>query len=144
VKQYIPQIITIEHGQPFAWEAEAIVTAIRQDRILGQVVEEKGNILAWMLYRLDERRIFLIHFRVAEEYRRQGVGTLLLTPQIERLGYKQARRRHHLIVEVPEKCLDMQLFLRSHGLKAEEVIHSHDGDIYRFRISRSPSPGGVD
>jgi len=59
---------------------------------------------------------------VDPEYRRQGIGTLLL----DRLRFKLLKTRESIVADVPERMLLFQLFLRASGFKATQVLKGAD------------------
>ena len=78
----------------------------------------------------------LINLAVAPEFQRQGFGTRL----VDKLKGKMSQNcRNRMFVEVPESNLDAQLFWKSQGFFAVEVLQdwyeSEDG--YRFRYDYS-------
>jgi ribosomal protein S18 acetylase RimI-like enzyme len=82
-------------------------------------------------------RISLQHLYVAPEWRRRGIGRLL----VERFA-SQALKSTNYNVEaaVAESDLPMQLLLRSAGFRATRILHDHQCDEDAYLMERRVTP----
>ena len=114
-----------------AWDADDWSDLMSLPNSFGKVaVSLKDNrVVGYIAWITQQRRLEVVRMAVARPFRRQGVGTLLLMDLAMKLSNN---RRPYLRIDVPEICLDMQLFLRHHGIRCTDVIE--DGEtLYRFR-----------
>jgi ribosomal protein S18 acetylase RimI-like enzyme len=75
----------------------------------------------------------LQHLYVAPEWRRRGVGRLL----VERFASQVLKStNYNLEAAVAESDLPMQLLLRSAGFRATRILHGHECDEDAYLMER--------
>lgn len=121
IRRDMDDVLRIElsnHHQP--WDENQFLEHLRQRNCIGLVVENDDcEIVGFVIYELHPKRLHLLNFCVDPEHRKQGVATAI----IDRLKYKLSQqRRNELWVEVPETNLPVQLFLRSQGFMAVDIL----------------------
>jgi ribosomal protein S18 acetylase RimI-like enzyme len=78
-------------------------------------------------------RIALQHLYVAPDWRRRGVGRLL----VERFAFQALKSTdYNLEAAVAESDLPMQLLLRSAGFRATRILHDHQCDEDAYLMER--------
>lgn len=128
VSSDMPEVMAIERESfEFAWSEEDFAEAMgeRHHPAVGMVAERNGRVLGFMLYELWKDALHLLSFAVSRHARRTGVGTAMIQRLKEKLVHQ---RRTCLVLEIRESNLAAQLFFRSHGLKAVDVIRGHYDD----------------
>lgn len=120
VRRDMSEVLQIERECfEFAWNEEDFVRCLRQRNCIGMVAEHEGKVVGFMIYELPKNRIHLLNVATLSEYRRMGVGTQMIAKLIAKLGNQ---RRSRLALEVRETNLPAQLFFRSLGFRATEII----------------------
>jgi ribosomal-protein-alanine N-acetyltransferase len=142
IRRDMPEVLNIElESFEFSWSEEDFIRCLRQRNCIGMVAEYDNRVVGFMVYELQKTRIHVLNFAVASEYRRQGVGSQMVAKLIGKLS---SQRRSRLLLEVRETNLGAQLFFRSNGFRAIDVLHSHYDDTpedayqmqYRYRAER--------
>jgi ribosomal protein S18 acetylase RimI-like enzyme len=147
----LPEVATIGrfvYGEDFT--PERLVANLQERNTVGVVVEwcDGSTVAGFMAYRRDSEDIEILRLAVHPGWRRLGVGRKMLDNLRDRLP---ELRRDHVGVNVPERALECQLFLRACGFRCEYTLHTEDsGDYYRMVyknkktvLSRKHSGGGV-
>ncbi len=141
-------VIMIDDGsfdQP--WTDEELLKILRQRDCIGMIAENPdGRVVGFMVYRLHRHHIELLRFAVAPDRRREGVGTVMLA----KLTAKLSNVRNRIYIDVPERMLAFQLFLKAcDGFLATGVDRGQDGDddiftfAYGFRETADAEQGVV-
>ena len=109
----------------FAWVEDDFVRCLQQRNCIGMVAEYQGRVVGFMIYELQKTKIHLLNVATLKEFRRKGVGAQLVAKLIAKLGNQ---RRSRILLEVRETNLPAQLFLRSLGFLAIDILHGfYDG-----------------
>ena len=146
VARDMPQIVGIERslGSVPAWEETALRDLLRESNVIGMTVEHRLTemVAGYVIYEMLPKRLEVIRLVVVPGHRRRNVATLMLDRLITKLS---GNRRPYLRLDVPEECLDVQLWLRSRGVRCVRLVHDISGEVlaYRFRY-RLPSPMTVE
>lgn len=110
------------------WSVEDI-WAVLSDHMCGAtVVECAGRVVAHLFYRISPPYTKVLSFGVHPLWRRNKIGTFLFS----RLAWSF----YNVRVEVPEFCLDAQLFLRALGYTAVDILRNPDGAEDRYLFVR--------
>lgn len=90
------------------------------------------DIVGYIAYDVRDTSFRIRRILVAQELRRRGLGRHMIETLMSRL----TEERRQLSLVVSERDLGMQLFLRSCGLKAVNVLQqhfgSHDGYLFQY------------
>lgn len=143
IQRDLPQVVQIEQSSFVPpWAAEDWRTHLRPGNVIGQVAElrlrpgdDDGafRVIACMAYELRKSSIGVTRLAVHPDFRRCGVGSLML----EKLyGKLSPYRRRSLKLEVPEDDLGAQLFLKAARFKAVQVARGEEGERDRYRFAR--------
>jgi ribosomal-protein-alanine N-acetyltransferase len=131
----MPEVMRIEQASfDDPWSKKEFDEILRDRDIVAQAAASRrfGNVLGYSVYRLAKRQFEIINLAIAPEDRRYDVATQLVANLTGRLDRD---RRHRVIANVRETNLGAQLFFRSCGFRAVEVLRNHfdNGEsAYRF------------
>jgi len=94
--------------------------------------DDQENVVGFVVYGFTPRSLQIINMGVHPEHRRRGVGKKLIARLRGKLGGMGTKvgepQRTRLTADVCERNLNMQLFLKSQGFKAERVIRDYAND----------------
>ncbi len=117
----------------FPWSEEDFVEHLKEPDSVALVVECDAGICGYLVFGFDHEWIRLYSCVVADRYRDQGIGTAMMA----RLCTMSAtQRRSGILAKVPERNVAAQLFFRSCGFRAIEILRDYflDGqDLYLMR-----------
>jgi [ribosomal protein S18]-alanine N-acetyltransferase len=126
IRRDMPEVLDIEQQSfEFAWTEEDFLCCLRQRNCIGMVAEHQDRIVGFMIYELLKTQLHVLNFAVAPWARRQGVGQQLVEKLVHKLTQQ---RRHEIRLEVRETNLAAQLFFRSHGFQAINVLRNYYED----------------
>jgi ribosomal-protein-alanine N-acetyltransferase len=111
------------------WSEEDFYRALRQRNVIGMVCESlqagcpecDAVVAGFMIYELLKNGLEVVNFAVHHEFRRQGVGHMMVTKLWSKLS---AHRRRFIRMKVREGNLAAQLFWRSQDFRATQVLRS--------------------
>ncbi len=143
VRRDMPEVLAIEKECfEFAWSEEEFLRCLRQRNCIGMVAEYEGRVAGFMIYELPKTKIHLLNIATLPEYRRLGIGTQMIAKLIGKLGNQ---RRTRISLEVRETNLAAQLFLRSAGFRATEILRNfyeetaEDAYLMQYRHQEQPA-----
>ncbi len=143
IRRDMAEVLDIEReGFEFSWSEDDFIRCLRQRNCIGMVAEHDERVVGFMIYELHRTRLHLLNFAVAEDIRRQRVGTQMLSKLLAKLS---AQRRTRIALEVRETNLSAQLFFRSLGFRAVTVLRDFYEDTtedaylmqYRYRAAET-------
>jgi ribosomal-protein-alanine N-acetyltransferase len=129
----------------FPWSEDEFVRCLRQRNCIGMVADQDDEVVGFMVYELHKTRLHILNFAVASRYRRQGIGRKMVQKLIGKLSLQ---RRTRIVLEVRETNLSAQLFFRSLGFRAVNVLRdfyedtTEDAYLMQFRY-RGVEEGAV-
>jgi ribosomal-protein-alanine N-acetyltransferase len=126
IRRDMPEVLSIEQqSQDFPWCEEEFLRVLRQRNCIGMVAEHGERVVGFMIYELHKSRLQVLNFAVAAEARRQGVGAQMVAKLVGKLS---SHRRTRISLLLRESSLATQLFFRSQGFRATEVLREHFED----------------
>lgn len=143
IRRDMAEVLDIEQqGFEFSWSEDDFIRCLRQRNCIGMVAEHDDRVVGFMIYELHRTRLHLLNFAVAEDIRRQRVGTQMLSKLLAKLS---AQRRTRIVLEVRETNLAAQLFFRSLGFRAVSLLRDFYEDTtedaylmqYRYRATEN-------
>lgn len=145
IRRDMPEVLQIERDAfDAAWTDDDFCRALRQRNCIGHVGEVGETIAAFMLYELQKTKIEILNFAVGLPFRRKGYGAAMVT---KRVGKLSSHRRRVIIAAVRESNLSAQLFFRSCGFEAAEVLRTFyedtNEDAYVMRYLLRSEDGEV-
>lgn len=133
IRRDMPEVMKVENESfEFPWTEEEILACLRNRCCIGQVIEERNEIVGFYIYRLQPSSVELLTIAVAKDKRRRGYGRLMMKKLFTKLS---THRRSRLVFHVSDENLDAHLFLKKMGLRAVKVhpnFFAHDVDSYEF------------
>jgi len=122
-KRDLHQVMDIEKKNfEFPWSKKDFLICFEDASTFKIIVVEKNElIVAYMVYELHRNYRRIINFTVAPESREHGIGSEL----IWRFKKMLKKNRPRIILEVRERNLPAQRFLKKHGFRATELIPDH-------------------
>lgn len=139
VRKDMPEVLAIEQACfEWPWQEDDFIRCLRQRNAIGMVCEVANRIVGFNVYELHKHRLFIYDFAVHEDFRFKGVGRAMVTKLVTKLSHD---RRSQIAINVRERNLDGQLFLKAMGFKCVGVIHDFYDDSpedaldfrYRYR-----------
>ena len=109
----------------------------QQKRTLLLVAEINEKIVGFMIYKLQKPKLPILNFAVHPDYRRQGIGRQMAEKIISKIP---ANHCDGIVIDVREKNLDAQLFLRACGFKATGINREfypdtgEDAFVFEYKI----------
>lgn len=136
VRADVPRVMQIEKGSPMPWSDQRLLTTLRDQQCIGMVCEllECPDIVGHVVYKFRFQHLELLKIEVDPLLRRAGIGSVILRKIFSKMAPQT--QRTWLSVDVPERCVDAQLFFCSHGLRATSIVRpgGNDGDaVYRMK-----------
>ena len=99
---------------PDAWSEDKVCAFMERSDHIPKVLTVGSKAAGFNFYVLHDKVVFIRHFGVTPEFRRQGFGTQMV--EALKINLKQLRRRI-IAVEVPEDSLAGQVMFRECGFK---------------------------
>jgi len=122
------------------WDEADFLAVLGQRNCIAMVVDDGERILGFMLYELHPHHLSLLRMAVRPSLHGCGIGSLM----IERLTCKLSQeRRESIWIEVGERDLEAQLFLRGRGFRHCQTFHpEHGDDVYlmKYRLGSRIRP----
>jgi ribosomal-protein-alanine N-acetyltransferase len=120
IRRDMPEVLAIEQEAfEFPWSDEDFTRCLRQRNCIGMVAEVGDSVVAFMIYELHRTRLHVLNFAVRRSHRRLGIGTQMMGKLFAKLSVE---RRDRILLEVRERNLPAQVFLRSLGYRAITVL----------------------
>ena len=146
IRKDMGDVLSIERQSfPYPWTEDEFITCLCQRNCIGMVAEVGEQVVGFMIYELHKTRLHILNFCVHPEWRRQGVGRVMVEKLVSKLSYQ---RRTRVMLEVRETNLAAQLFFRSMGFKAITVLHEFyedtPEDAYLMQFRYRPSAGELE
>lgn len=135
LRRDMPETLQIEQASfTNGWIEEDFLRCLRTRQCIGMVAEQGERVIGFMIYDLLQYRLHILNFAVDPAFRRQGVGAQMIDKLKSKLS---SHRRTRLTLKVRETNLEAQLFFRSQGFQAVNVLRGFyedsDEDAYRMQ-----------
>jgi len=126
IRRDMPDVLgTEETSFEFPWTEEDFLRCLRQRNCIGMVIEQGEKVIGFMIYELHKQRLNILNFAVHPDFRRMGLGSLMVGKLIGKLS---GHRRTRITLEIRETNLCAQVFFRSLGFKAVRVMRKYFED----------------
>jgi ribosomal-protein-alanine N-acetyltransferase len=121
IKRDTPTLLKIEADSfEDPWTEEELLRCLRQRNTIGMVAELDDDVVGFMIYELHKNRLHLASLAVDPQYRRRGIGRAMIRSLTGKIGLGSVRNR--ITLEVRESNLPAQLFFKSQGFRAVQVL----------------------
>jgi ribosomal-protein-alanine N-acetyltransferase len=146
IRRDLPEVRSIERlcfENP--WDDQEFIRHLRRRDCIGMVADLDDAVVGFMIYELHRTRLHLLNFAVDPTRHRLGIGSKMVCNLFSKLS---AQRRTSLACEVRESNLSAQLFFKSLGFRAVNVLRDFYEDTdedailmsFRHPASRSNAP----
>jgi ribosomal-protein-alanine N-acetyltransferase len=126
IRRDMPEVLQTEQASfEFSWTEEDFLRCLRQRNCIGMVAEQGEKVVGFMIYELHKAKLHILNFAVHPGFRRLGVGAQMVAKLISKLS---SHRRTRITLEVRETNLPAQLFFRSQGFRAVQVLRGYYED----------------
>lgn len=139
ISRDLPAILRIERASfQRPWTELKFARIFGRYDHVGMVAESFGRVVGFMVYRLHKNRIELLNFAVDPGFRRHGVGRQMVAKLVAKLD---CRRRDLIELGLDETNLGGQLFFRSLGFRATEIVRKpftgtdNDAYVMQYRLA---------
>lgn len=135
IRRDMPAVLAIEEDVfIWPWFEEDFMRELRERNVIGMVAEASERIVGFMVYAIEKHRLEILDFAVARTFWRRGIGQQMIDKLKSKLS---ANHRNRICMDIRERNVDAQLFLRAMGFQCVETIHGRwqeeaDDDAYRF------------
>ena len=133
------EVLSIEQESfEFPWSEDDYRRCLRSRNCIGMVADYQGQVVGYMIYELGKNKIQLLNMATAKQYRRCGIATQMIAKLIGKLSLQ---RRSRITLEIRETNLPAQLFFRSAGFRATQVLKNYyeqmqeDAYLMQFRYT---------
>jgi ribosomal-protein-alanine N-acetyltransferase len=141
IKRDTPTLLKIEADSfEDPWTEEELLRCQRQRNTIGMVAELDDDVVGFMIYELHKNRLHLASLAVDPQYRRRGIGRAMIRSLTGKIGLGSVRNR--ITLEVRESNLPAQLFFKSQGFRAVQVLRdfyensTEDAYLMQYRRDR--------
>jgi ribosomal-protein-alanine N-acetyltransferase len=148
IRRDMAEVLEIENESfEFPWSEEEFIRCLRQRNCIGMVADCDDKVVGFMVYELHKTRLHILNFAVGRDCRRKGIGRKMASKLVGKLS---AQRRTRIVLEVRETNLDAQIFFRSQGFRAVNVLRDFYEDTtedaylmqFRYRPNESEATPG--
>lgn len=128
IRMDLPQVLRIEQDcYNFPWEEPDFLRCLRQRNCIGITIERQGRIVGFMIYELHKSKLHLLNFAVDPAYRRQKIGSGMVSSLLRKLN---THRRTKITVAIRERNLPAQRFFHSCNFRAVKVLRNYYEDSH--------------
>lgn len=137
----ITEILEVERASfVHPWTKDDFVNCMKRNNTTGVVAEINGVLMGFLIFEVFKRRIQLLNLAVRPRFRRMGIGSTMIGRVICALGNSTQKL---VAAEVRESNLGVQLFLKSLGFRADQILPEYysdtgeDGYQFEFWLANS-------
>lgn len=133
IRRDMSKVMDIEkrsYNTPYS--EENFLELLRRRNCVGLVITDKADcVLGYVIYELHKRHLTLHNFTIDPTLRRKKIGTALINRMKEKLNNQ---RRHSMSIEINDKNLDAQLFLKRLGFRAVDINRTNNSYLFNFDL----------
>jgi [ribosomal protein S18]-alanine N-acetyltransferase len=123
IRRDMEHVLAIENAcTQYPWSEEDFVLFLRKTGNIGMTAEVKDEVVAFMVYELHINKLTLGNLGISPNHHRRGIGSAMIDKLKSKLS---SDRRNTITVLVRESNLDAQMFFKSQGFVAVEVLRNH-------------------
>ena len=141
IRRDMPDVLGIENNCfEFSWTEDDFIRCLRQRNCIGMVAECDDRVVGFMIYELHKNRLHILNFAVHSDFRRRRIGNTMMQ---KLLGKLSQERRNRIMLEVRETNLEAQLFFKTLGFKAVQILKGYyvdaEEDAYLMQYRYQPT-----
>lgn len=126
-KQWLTGMLEIEsESSENFWGRKDFVRLMKQPFVKGYVAVKLTKVVGFVVYEKTESNLTILNIAVSKNYRRRGLGTLLL----DRVKNLLNDQRNFLSIDVRENNLSTHLFLKQNEFLGTGVLRDHFKDYW--------------
>jgi len=135
IRTDLPQMLLIE-AESFdsPWGENDFILCLRRRNHIAMVAKDGDRVVGYMVYVLHKYCLDVLNFAVASDYRRRGVGRMMVEKLMSKLT---PDRRNRVMFTVADFNLEGHLFLKAMGFRAvcvaRQPYEDSDADAYVFQ-----------
>lgn len=135
----LPQLLAIEEASfPAPWNEKDFRATLQPKNAWGKVAIVDDKVVGFIIYLTAKKTYNVISLAVHPDYRRKGIGRELVNDMLEKV---HPLRRNEARLTVSDQNLDAQLFFRSLGFRATEILKDffgpgHDGYEFVYKANQ--------
>ena len=123
VSRDMAEVLDIEQESfEFPWTEEDYLRCLSSRNCIGMVAEYHSQVAGYMIYELGKNKIQLLNMATARQFRHCGVATQMIAKLTGKLSLQ---RRTRITFEIRETNLPAQLFFRSVGFRATQILKNY-------------------
>lgn len=133
LRRDFPRFVAIErqcHEQPQT-EAE-LLRKLRKPRVFGIAAWAGDEIVGFVIYERRLHHLEVTDLAIAKEWRNQGAGEA--TVGLLKRKMTNNNRYRNAFINVNERNVRAQLFLKHQGFRATKVIRGDKDDLFRMQL----------
>lgn len=113
IRRDMPEVLAIENASFAApWTHERLVKSLQQRDCIGMVAEYGDRIVSYMVYKLNKKDLVITNFAVDPEYRKTGLGRMMMKKMVENIS---KQRRERIVILLPDECAGTRAFFMKCG-----------------------------
>lgn len=133
IRRDMPEILDIENESfRYPWAESDFILSLRQRTVVGKVAEYREKVIGYIIFELNKKYLEVLNIAVHPDFRRQGVGSLLMKDLKNSLGNERSRIK----LVAADYNLDAHLFYKSQDFKAVKIVNDYyvteNVDGYKF------------
>ena len=126
IKRDYPEVLEIEKACfDYPWDQDDFQNCLRTRNTIGMVAEYNERVIGYIVFESYKHKFRVVNLAVHPDFRRKKIGRGLVEKVFGKLSRK---RRSRVITEVRESNLAAQLFFRSIGFAAIEILRDFEKD----------------
>ena len=113
-----------------SWVEDDFTVLLKSHLCVGLVATSHDYVVGYIIYEWSKNRVDLLRLCVLPEVQRQTIGTQMIACLKHKLVASQKCK--HLVADVPDDQLAMQLFLKEQGFIASSIQNDEGKEVYRM------------
>lgn len=143
IRRDLPAVLEIDASAHQPWSKDELLKFLKKRNGIGMIVELGEKIVGFVIYELHRKSIEVHRLAIHPDWRCRDAGSELIRKMIGKLS---VQRRDLMVFDVPETCLDLQLFLRSQGFLAAGIEHGwfeggEDAYCFEYKLETATIEG---
>lgn len=126
IRRDLPEVMDIERlSFEFPWYEEDFIRCLRQRNCMAMAAELGETVVGFAVYELHACHLHILNFAVHPKARRKRIGSAMID---KFKGKLSSQRRTRLTLEIRESNVAAQMFFKSQGFLATEIVRDFYDD----------------